>query len=441
MARQGKKKPNKSKPKPKSQVNSHTPKNIEMSIYDIATTGEGIGRYKKKNYRVPFTIPGERLTVQLAHPKEQRANGVALLAVSGDRVRARCAHFGMMGCANCQWQHMNYEAQLALKTDILISELERNGGFDSDEIGLEMTIPAPDLWHYRTQADFFPTPQGQLGFWSDDKRQAIPLAECHTVRADVWQLFEELNLDVPNLTNVRIQVGSNDTAMVIIRTKDETVPELESTLPISINFLLNDNVPVNLVGNTHIRQTLFAKSFRVTAGTQFRTNPPQIEKMIELVADYLNPQADDVILDLYGGVGVFSAFIAPLVSHVTYVESYPPAATDAEDNLAGSENIDIIEGAVEEVLPDLIEDEEIFFHAAILDPSRQGISPEALNSITALNIERLVYVSQDPASFAKDAKQLVKNHGYQLVRVQPIDFDPQTYRVQSIALFERKFEE
>jgi 23S rRNA (uracil1939-C5)-methyltransferase len=194
------------------------------------------------------------------------------------------------------------------------------------------------------------------------------------------------------------------------------------------------------VGDTHIRQTLFDKSFRVTAGTQFRTNPPQIEKMIEVVADYLNPQADDLILDLYGGAGVFSAFIAPLVSFVTYVDSYPPAATDAEDNLAHCENIDIIEGTVEEVLADIIEDEETFFHSAIIDPTRHGLTPEAIDGITALNIARLVYVSQDPTKFARDAKQLVDNHGYKLVKIQPIDFDPQTYRIQSVALFERESE-
>ncbi len=435
MARQGKKKKSQSKPK-----QTYSTKSVEMSIYDIASSGEGIGRFKKQNYLVPFTIPGEKLTVQITNPNENKAMGVALLGVSGDRIRSKCTHFGAMGCANCQWQHMNYEAQVALKTDILISELER-AGFNSDKIGMEMTIPAPELWHYRTQADFFPTPDGGLGFWSDDKRESIPLGECHIVREDVWQLFEELNLDVPNLTNVRIQVGSDETAMVVIRTRDETIPELESTVPLSINFLLNDNVPVNLVGDTHIRQTLFDKSFRVTAGTQFRTYPTQIEKMIEIVADFLNPQPADEILDLYGGVGVFSAFLAPLVSRITYIDSYPPAATDAEDNLAESDNIDIVEGSVEEVLPDLLEDEELFFKAAVIDPPRQGISAEALDSITAFNMERLVYVSQDPTSFAKDAKQLVKNHGYQLVKVQPIDFDPQTYRVQSVALFERINEE
>lgn len=435
MARQGKKKKRQSKSKP-----THPNRTVEMSIYDIASGGEGIGRYKKQNYFVPFTIPGEKLTVQITNPKEKKAMGVALLGASGDRIRSRCTHFGAMGCASCQWQHMNYEAQVALKTDILISELER-AGFDSDAIGLEMTIPAPEIWHYRTQADFFPTPDGGLGFWSDDKHESIPLEECHTIREDVWQLFEELNLQVPNLTNVRIQVGSDDTAMVVIRTRDETIPELESTLPLSINFVLNDNVPVNLVGSTHIRQTIFDKSFRVTAGTQFRTYPAQIEKMIDIVADYLNPQADDEILDLYGGVGVFSAFLAPLVSRITYIDSYPPAATDAEDNLAESDNVDIVEGAVEEVLPDLLEDEAVAFTGAVIDPSRQGLSAEALDGITAFNMERLVYVSQNPSSFAKDAKQLVKNHGYQLTKVQPIDFDPQTYHVQSVALFERINEE
>jgi 23S rRNA (uracil1939-C5)-methyltransferase len=292
------------------------------------------------------------------------------------------------------------------------------------------------LWGYRTQIDFLPTTEGTLGFWSGDLGQTIPISECHILREDLWALVSELNLEVENLTNMRVQVGDPGSAMVILRTADESIPELESTLPISINFLLNDNVPINLVGQTHIHQTLAGRPFRVTAGTQFRHYPAQIERLIEVVLGDLDLQGFETALDVYGGVGIFSAFMAAHTSYITYIDSYPPAATDAEENLAEFDHIDILEGSAEDVLATLADEGE-GVDVAVLDPPRTGLSDEVMEALDWLGIPRLVYVSQDATSLAQNAKTLVEKYEYRLIKLQPIDFDPQSYRVHSVCLFEK----
>jgi 23S rRNA (uracil1939-C5)-methyltransferase len=138
------------------------------------------------------------------------------------------------------------------------------------------------------------------------------------------------------------------------------------------------------------------------------------------------------VLDLYAGVGLFGAFVAQNAALVTLVESYPPAATDADENLGDLDNVDIIEGTVEEALDNL--DER--YDAALLDPPHTGLSIETVDALAELAIPRLVYVSGDPATLARDTKRLAKQ-GYRLERVQPLDLAPQTYYIDTAALFVR----
>jgi 23S rRNA (uracil1939-C5)-methyltransferase len=154
-----------------------------------------------------------------------------------------------------------------------------------------------------------------------------------------------------------------------------------------------------------------------------------------LVAEVLSRLAlsgVETVLDLYSGVGLFTAFIAEQVSHVTSVESYPPAVTDAEINLSDLTNIDIIEGPVEAVMADLPGP----FDAVLIDPPRAGLDPQVIDEIIRLAPPRVVYVSCDPATFARDAHRLAIG-GYRLGSVQPVDMFPQTYHIELVAAFDR----
>jgi 23S rRNA (uracil1939-C5)-methyltransferase len=219
--------------------------------------------------------------------------------------------------------------------------------------------------------------------------------------------------------------------MLIFSVEDEEdAPELSADLKTSVNLLLPDNEPVNLIGESHSRYTIGGRTFRVTAGSDFRAHVGQLETLASLVTDALGLTGGESVLDLYGGVGFFTAFIAPAAGLVTLVESFPPAATDADENLSDLDNVDIIEGTVEDVLPELDED----YSAAILDPPSEGLSVEMMDALGDIRIPRLVYVSGDPATLARDAKRLAK-HGYTLGAVQPIDLNPQTYYIDAVATF------
>jgi len=143
------------------------------------------------------------------------------------------------------------------------------------------------------------------------------------------------------------------------------------------------------------------------------------------------------VLDLYAGVGMFSAFIADRAALVAAVESYPPAVTDADENLAGFDNVDLFEGGVAPVLAGLIAAGEGPFQAAVADPPRAGLDEDVPGALAGLGVANLVYVSCDPATLARDIKRLAR-HGYALQHVQPVDMFPQTYHIECVAHFLRR---
>jgi 23S rRNA (uracil1939-C5)-methyltransferase len=282
-------------------------------------------------------------------------------------------------------------------------------------------------------------PDGQLGFLGTDGQTIIPIAECHIIRPELTELADELNLSLETLESVQLHTSATGRPMIVLQTSDDEPPELETTVSASLNFILSHREPFNMIGDTHITQRIFERIFRVTAGVESRANPAQLERLVEIVVNYLNLKGDEAILDLYGGIGIFSAFVGPLVNLVTYIDSYPPAATDAEANVEDLDNVDIIEGRTDAVLWEIADsDEHEDYAAAIIDPPANGMNFKAIQALAKLKIPTVVYVGQNPTIFARDAKLLVKEARYRLVEVQPIDFAPQTAAIQSIGLFHRR---
>jgi tRNA/tmRNA/rRNA uracil-C5-methylase (TrmA/RlmC/RlmD family) len=318
---------------------------------------------------------------------------------------------------------------LLLKQDVLADQLARIGGFEDADV--RATIPSAAQWGYNYHMTMLPTADGGFGFPGADEGAVIAADECHIMHPDLFDLYERIDLETGGLTRLKLQLGSDGEHMLIFSVEDEEdAPELSADLKTSVNLLLPDNEPVNLIGESHSRYTIGGRTFRVTAGSDFRAHVGQLETLASLVRDALGLTGGESVLDLYGGVGFFTAFIAPAAGLVTLVESFPPAATDADENLSDLDNVDIIEGTVEDVLPELDED----YSAAILDPPSEGLSVEMMDALGDIRIPRLVYVSGDPATLARDAKRLAK-HGYTLGAVQPIDLNPQTYYIDAVATF------
>ncbi|GEM_PF-214554 len=461
---------------------------FEIAIDDITAVGEGEGEFKRARVQIPFTIPGERV---LAQPITQRgefvhALGVRLLDASADRVYPVCAHFGMSKCAHCDWQHMDYAAQVALKQDMLITLLERARIANPP---VRPVIAAPLQWGYNhhmtftvvgstplepdaadqpndsPDADDDDKPLSEIAVENDaylafparrdtpDDRDLIRIRECHILHPDLFSLYQQLDMDLSNLRRVRLQQGSDGDQMLVLTAFTDAAPALETDLPVSINLILPDNEPLNLIGESHSRFEVNKRILRATAGSFFRPNISALPNLIDSVITLLDPQPDDAVLDLFAGVGVFSAFIAPRVRVVSMIESYPPAVTDADDNLADFENVDVYEGGVDTVLEDLLEaditdpdaDEESGtdespapprYTAAVIDPPHTGISDAALKSLVALGVDRIVLVSDEAHRLPRDVAQF-KKAGYALTAVQPVDLAPQTAHIATVCLFTR----
>lgn len=409
---------------------------FEVKLKAMANGGFALGNNDRRMTFVPYTIPGETVRVKIVNKQKSVdfAEGVELIQASGDRVFPKCPHFGPGKCWSCQWQHIDYNAQLLLKQDVLADQLYRLGKFEDlvVERALKPVIPSPQQWAYASNVTMIRDKTGTFGYYRVDGRSIQPITDCHVMHPKLQELFTMIDIDFTDVKRMQLWVGSDDATMIVLEMTSEDAPQLMADFPTSVNIVLPDNEPVNLVGESVVLYEVAERLFRMTVGGSFRANVPQIQNLIGTIINMLNLSERDSVLDLYAGVGIFSAFLAPRAGLVTLVESYPPTATDAEENLKDFDNVDIIEGSVENVLESLIDAGEIY-EAAVLDPPRNGLSNDVIESIVKLNIPRLVYISSDPATLSRDAKSLVKE-GYELVRIQPIDFAPQTYYLETVAL-------
>jgi len=216
--------------------------------------------------------------------------------------------------------------------------------------------------------------------------------------------------------------------LIILSTEDDQPPEVEIELPVAISFLSDEEGPQPLIGYDYVHYMVRGRGFRVTAGGFFQVNPPQAETLVEQVLSRLDLQGSESVLDLYSGVGLFTAFLAERAALVTAVEAYSWAVDDADENLAEFDNVELVEGDVEQVLPEL----KGPFDVVVVDPPRTGMETAALDALAILAPAKIVYVSCDPATFARDAKRLA-NKGYRLHNVQPVDMFPQTWHIELVA--------
>ncbi|MCY3979217.1 MAG: hypothetical protein OXG23_14050 [Chloroflexi bacterium] len=411
---------------------------ITLEIRDMAHGGSGLGFYQGAPVFVPYTLPGESITAEITGGRGRVlfARGLRLNAASADRAVPRCPHFGPGRCWGCQWQHIEYGAQLLLKQDVLADQLARVGRLPDKliESALHAILPAPQPWEYNHSLSLLRADAGGWGL----KRKAggiEAIGECHLAHPDLLELLLELDLDYERADRLTLRRGSDGRMMLIFEVNAEEEPSLNTDMPLSVNLILPDREPINLIGDAHSVYQIGPHTFRVTAGSYMRANIGALASLAAAVMRMAQLEGRERVLDLYAGVGVFSAFLAGEARLVTLVESYPPAANDADANLTQFDNVDVIEGAVEAVLADMIA-EEAKYDVALVDPPASGLSEDVIKRINALEIGRLVYVSGNPASLARDSRQLA-DFGYRLRAIQPIDLAPQTYYIDAVALFQR----
>ncbi|MBN1813405.1 MAG: 23S rRNA (uracil(1939)-C(5))-methyltransferase RlmD [Anaerolineae bacterium] len=402
---------------------------FELELTTITHGGAALGRHEGRAIFVPYALPGETVRAEIVEDKGRYAFArlVEVLTPSSHRVEPPCPYFG--NCGGCQWQHADYQAQLRFKAEIVADQLARIGKIADPTVRL--AIPDSSGWAYRNHAQFRPAPDGKLGFQAAASNRTVAIDECLILHPLLSDLYATLDLELENLLRLSLRAGTQTgDRMLIFEMNDDLPPSLESDLPVSCVLLLSDGQHANLIGSNHITEVVADRAYRISAPSFFQVNTPQAAHLVRLVTEYLDLQGNETVLDAYCGVGLFTAHLAQRAGLVVGVELAPAAVDDLLENTTEFDNVDVVEGPVEAVLPDL----DMSIDAAVVDPPRAGIDRLALDALIEHGPAHLVYVSCDPATLARDAKQLIAA-GYRLAEVQPVDLFPQTYHVESVALF------
>jgi len=410
----------------------HEPLDIQLTT--LVYGGEALGRLPDgRAVFVPLALPGERVRIQLVEEKRShaRAELLEVLEPSPERITPRCIHFGL--CGGCHYQHMPYEAQLEAKTAILSDQLERIGRLHEPPV--LPTVPSPSPFNYRNYVQFHLTSQGRLGFHTIQGDALFNLQECHLPESAINTVWPQLDFESdPELERIGLRLGADDDLQIVLEGNDPQPPDFSvEDLPLSAVHL-SPAGPLVLAGSEYILIDILQRTFRVSAASFFQVNTRMAEMMVNHVLNLLEKYQplgpDSTILDVYCGVGLFSAFLAPKVGRLVGIESSPSAVGDFVSNLDEFENVEIYEDLAENVLPQLDMEPKLI----LVDPPRAGLDRRALDSILSLAPESLVYISCDPATLSRDARRLTKG-GYQLLQVTPFDLFPQTYHIESISFW------
>jgi 23S rRNA (uracil1939-C5)-methyltransferase len=273
-----------------------------------------------------------------------------------------------------------------------------------------------------------------LGFLTADTHHVIAVDECLLLDPLLDDLWAALDMKWPQLHRLSLRCGSATGDLMAVFELDHYEDfDIEVDFPVSCVILLADGEAAVLMGESHLVDYVAGRDYIISAGSFFQVNTAGAEVLVALVRDYLAPTGDETLLDLYCGVGLFGLSLAEQVGRVVGVEADPSAAADFRRNAQGMDHVSLLEGKVQSVLAHLEEPVDL----VVLDPPRSGTGERAVGEIARLAPHRIVYVSCDPATLARDARRL-DDSGYQPVQVQPVDLFPQTYHVESVALFTRQ---
>lgn len=442
----------------------------EIRIERLGTSGEGVGRYENFTVFIPQALPNERVLTVIEEVKKTYARGriQKILQESPARVTPLCEIYDE--CGGCQLQHLSYEEQLHAKRAQVVDALTHIGKLP--QILVNETLRADDPWNYRNKMQFpIGLHKGRLvvGCFAQGSHRIINTENCHIQRSannelanTVREVAEKLHIPVYNedthkgiLRHIVGRVGRRGELMAVIVTATKQLPRakdfvrlLRERLPHLVSVHQNiqtyrNNVIMGrdtelLWGRPTILDTLGRLNFHISPRSFFQVNTRQAEHLYEQALTYADLHGTETVIDAYCGTGTITLFLAQKARKVYGIEIVQPAILDARKNARDNhvKNAEFIVGDATAVMPALYK-QGIRPDVVVVDPPRAGCTEIVLRTFANMKPQRIVYVSCNPATLARDLT-ILKDLGYITQEVQPVDLFPQTSHVENVALLMRK---
>ncbi len=444
---------------------------VTLEIEDCGIDGEGIGKADGFTVFVKDAVIGDTVTAKIIKAKKNYGYGrlMEVLKPSPYRVEPKC-EFARQ-CGGCQLQALSYEQQLVFKTNKVKGHLERIGGFT--DIPMEPIIGMDELFHYRNKAQF---PVGRnkegkivTGFYAgrthniiENRDCALGVAENKEVLDRVIAHMEKYGIEPYNeatgkglVRHVLIRYGYfTKEVMVCLILNGNKIPKEEllvkslceipgmTSITINVNkkhsnVILGEEIRL-LWGQEYITDRIGDISYQISPLSFYQVNPMQTQKLYAKALEYADLHGEETVWDLYCGIGTISLFLAQKAKFVRGVEIVPAAIENAKENakLNGLENTEFFVGKAEEVLPREYKKNGVYADVIVVDPPRKGCDETLLETMVEMNPDRIVYVSCDSATLARDLKYLCER-GYELRKVCPVDQFGMTVHVETVVLLSK----
>ncbi len=446
---------------------------VDLRVKDLAFDGKAVAERDGKVVFVNGGLPGELIRACIIKSKARYdvARLEEILEPSELRTDAPCSHFGI--CGGCTWQDLEYRHQLEFKKKQTIDCMERLGKLP--DVVVHDVIGSAERFRYRNKMEFSfhvdPDNDFNLGLHHRGRWDAIfDLEHCH-LQSDLanrlvhWMRDFVKREDLPVydvrehhgymrffmlrqakrtpdfMVNIVTNYGSFPSREHLVKGMTAAFPEVTTIVHNQngqrSNIAVGEKEDI-LYGPGYIEERLFESSFRIRANSFFQTNTNQAETLYRTAFDMLKATRDDRVLDLYCGTGSIGILLSKYVHEVVGVELVPDAIAAARENatLNRVDNIEFFEGNVKDFLKSHPKAQEQF-DVIIVDPPRAGMNPKALKYLLKMAPERLLYISCNPSTFARDAASLVKA-GYRLPEVRPVDMFPHTMHIELVGMFSRE---
>jgi len=462
-----------------NEKNKSNPINEKIGIecLRLSSEGSGVGYDHGRATFISGMLPGERGQVLITEKRKswQRARLLSLTNEANERINPPCRVFGT--CGGCQLQHLNYAETLKWKERWVRDALERIGKINLEHVEVYPTLGMEEPWRYRNKVRLHRTPSGELGYYQEKSRATVEFPDCLLISDSMNQWVREIQegLNKASKTRVSSALGTSSTSEEALASSGSLVLELDrirnitfrenikgegmlifdsfsrSEIPLqifaSLKEVLSSNPKIQSVwginrqgvpelwwGQEFLTEEILGLKFKLSPLAFLQVNPLQTRKLYSTALDWAGITKESQVWDLYSGIGTITLVLAQKAYKVWGIEENPYAVEDARINVELNHifNVEFLQGKVEDVLlqvpgsPDVV----------VLDPPRAGVHRRVLDRLIEVKPERIIYVSCDHGTLARDLG-ILQRAGYTVKKVQPVDMFPWTQHVETVVLMSR----